>query len=92
MIRSVRIELTPYYYYKHEAAIDQNAIEEQWNASSLKSLVNSNHGVIERSLDEYTFYMDFDVLVTSFAKPMFDSYQHKRDYELLWCQEFCTRM
>ncbi|RHZ78182.1 hypothetical protein Glove_166g132 [Diversispora epigaea] len=75
-----------------EESINKNEIEECWNACLLKKLVGDYHEVIKGNVNEDTFYTDLDSLMTGFTKQQFDKYEHQKNYELFWCQDFYTRL
>ncbi|CAG8573821.1 11675_t:CDS:10, partial [Diversispora eburnea] len=75
-----------------EESINKNEIEECWNACLLKKLVGNYHEVIKGNINEDTFSTDFNSLMTGFTKQQFDRYDHQKNYELFWCQDFYTRL
>jgi hypothetical protein len=54
--------------------------------------VDNNHRIIKENGNEDTFYVDLNALITSFTKQQFDKYEHRKTYELFWCQDFYTWM
>ncbi|CAI2186981.1 11339_t:CDS:2, partial [Funneliformis geosporum] len=69
---------------KVEANI-QKTIEERWNVSKTKELVDKYYKIIVDHFDEL-LDVDHEKLITVFSKPPYDDFSYKRDDELIWCQ------
>ncbi|CAG8646316.1 5870_t:CDS:2, partial [Paraglomus brasilianum] len=69
---------------KVEANI-QKTVEERWNVSQLKELVDKYYKIIVDHFDEL-LDVDHEKLITMFSKPPYDDFSYKRDDELIWCQ------
>ncbi|CAG8531076.1 9696_t:CDS:2, partial [Paraglomus occultum] len=69
---------------KVEANI-KKTVEERWNVSQLKELVDKYHKIIVDHFDEL-LDVDHEELITMFSKPPYGDFSYKRDDELIWCQ------
>ncbi|CAG8647554.1 10977_t:CDS:2, partial [Paraglomus occultum] len=75
-----------------EESVDKKEIEECWNACLLKKIVDHYNEVIKKNVDEDTFCTDFNSLMTDFTRQQFDKYEHRKTYELFWCQDLYTQL
>ncbi|RHZ81502.1 hypothetical protein Glove_120g6 [Diversispora epigaea] len=75
-----------------EESINKKEIEECWNTCLLKKLVDDYNEVVKENVNEDTFCTDFNSLMTGFTKQQFDKYEHQKNYELFWCQDFYTQL
>ncbi|CAG8615459.1 14170_t:CDS:2 [Cetraspora pellucida] len=73
-------------------SVNKKEIEECWSACSLKKLVNNYNKVIKENVNENTFCTDFNSLMTGVTKQQFNNYEHQKNYELFWCQNFYTQL
>ncbi|CAG8719263.1 8954_t:CDS:10, partial [Funneliformis caledonium] len=63
----------------------QKTIEERWNVSKTKELVDKYYKIIVDHFDEF-LDVDHEKLIMVFSKPPYDDFSYKRDDELIWCQ------
>ena len=57
-----------------------------------KKIVDHYNEVIKKNVDEDTFFTDFNSFMTDFTRQQFDKYEHRKNYELFWCQDLYTRL
>ncbi|KAF0508526.1 hypothetical protein F8M41_018749 [Gigaspora margarita] len=69
----------------------QKTIEEGWEVSRAKKLVDKYYEEIVKHFDE-TSDIDHEMLITVFSKPPFSDFSYKRDAELIWCQKTITNL